>query len=133
MDIAIFASRGRGKNKHFKKPPIAILEAKMVAAPGRKGKPVIRHIDSLADQLGKRKRWSNVERFGLLAVRIFTETSLNNTSAFDEVIAYRKNSLKPPPDLGRIVRIVMDRAKDLRLSLGKQGTGTLMCGEEKVL
>jgi hypothetical protein len=27
----------------------------------------------------------------------------------------------------------MDRTKDLRLSLAKQETGTLMCGEEKVL
>jgi hypothetical protein len=27
----------------------------------------------------------------------------------------------------------MDRAKDLCLSLAKQETGTLMCGEEKVL
>ena len=129
-DIAIFASSEKGKNKHFKKPPIAILEAKMVAAPGKKGKSVIRHINSLADQLVKRKRWSNAERFGLLAVRIFKETYPNSTSAFDEVIGYRKNSLKLPPDLDPIV---MDRAKDLRLSLVKQGTGTLICGEEKVL
>jgi len=129
-DIAVLAPVLGEGTKQFKDPK-AIIEIKMVAAPGKDNKNVYMHFERLERQLRNRKvKWKAAECFGLLAVRIFSETYLNSTSAFDEVIGYREDSLKPLPDLDSAV---MNRAKDLRLSLAKQGTGTLMCGEEKVL
>ena len=133
VDIAILKSCGRGEKKRFKEPK-AILEAKMVAAPGKKGKSVIDHINSLAGQLvNRKKRWSNAKCFGLLVVRNFRETYQKSTSAFDEVIVSRKKSLRSPSDLDQLDQIVRKQLKKLRPPLVELRTKTLMLGEDKFL
>lgn len=127
-DIAVLTPL-REKANQFKDPK-AIIEIKMVAAPGKNATAVIKPILSLARQLKSRKtKWPNAECFGLLVVRNFRETSLNSTSEFDGVIKHRKKGLKSSPDLYRTV--VMNRIKALCPSWVKQGS--LMCGKEKVL
>lgn len=88
-DIAVLAPL-REKANQFKDPK-AIIEIKMVAAPGKNATAVIKPIISLGRQLRSRKdKWPNAECFGMLAVKNFRETSLNGTSEFDGVIKHRK-------------------------------------------
>jgi len=127
VDIAILASRGRGKKKLFKEP-IAILEVKMVATPAN-GNAVSRTIVSLERQLNERKKnWPNAKCFGLLAVRICGETFDDSTLAFNEVILSREKGLKPAPDLDRTLK---NLAKQPNLSWAKPRT--LVCGKDKFL
>ena len=127
-DIVVPTPNGPRRYDSFKTPKV-IIEIKMVAAPGKNGKAVIGQINSLADQLGNRKKqWRNAELFGLLAVRIFSEAHPNSTSAFDEVIIHRKKSLKPVMDLDRTVK---NEAKQLGFLWAKPRT--FVCGEDKFL
>jgi hypothetical protein len=99
----------------------------MVAAPGKDGKNIHKHLKRLKRQLEKRKRrWPNAERFGLFVVRVVRETSSNSTSAFNgKVIKSMQESLSANPNFDRSVEI---QAKKLNLRWVNQKC--LVCGEE---
>jgi len=83
-----------GKKQSSLKTPKAIIEIKMVAAPGKNATAINKPITSLGRQLkSNKKKWPNAECFGLLAVRSFRETSLDSTLKFDGVIKHRKKAL----------------------------------------
>jgi hypothetical protein len=131
-DITVLAPVLRKETKQFEDPK-AIIEIKMVAAPGKDNKNIHKHLTDLQFQLKERKkrkdRWTNTECFGLFVVRDFRETSPNSTSAFNgKFIKSKRESLSSNPNFHRSVEVL---AKELKLSWAKPRT--LKCGEDKWL
>jgi hypothetical protein len=127
-DIAVLAPVLVGKTKQFKAPK-AIIEIKMVAAPGKENRNIHKHLKKLQCQLRDRKdKWPNAECFGLFVVRVFREASLNSTSAFNKkFIKSKRESLSANPSFHRSVDA---RAKELNLRQVNQKC--LACGEDKI-
>jgi hypothetical protein len=128
-DIAVLAPVLVGKTEQFKAPK-AIIEIKMVAAPGKDDKNIDKHLKALTSQLKKREKiWRNAECFGLLVVRDFRETSRNSTSAFNERFIKSKGvSLRSNPNFHLSVKSLMKKS-NLRQVKRKR----LVCGEDKIL
>jgi len=124
----MLASSGNGTKKIFTEPK-AVIEIKMVAAPAKGRKGVIKTFNSLMRQLkDKRSSCPNAECFGLMAVQVCPGMSDMNTRVFDEVILYRKDLLKSLSDLERTVRKLAGR-----IDFSSINRGTLECGEERYL